>query len=181
MGDAPHQKRTRLQEADWQDILPRALLAAVRFHRRYLESYSDAPTPHDLAQSAVADILSGKRRLPENVDLFVVLHEVIRSKVSNFIARRARRGTVDLNDEILAITAHASTDGMEDTSYEQFKDAVRTCVANDSFLERMIEYLFDDPMLKPADLAAMMDVEIKEIYNAYRRLRRHVAPLRSSN
>ena len=179
MGDAPHSTHPRLQNADWNDLLPRLLLAAVRFHRRYLRSYPGAPEPHDLAQSAITNVLTGVRQLPEDVPLFVALHEVMRSKVSNFIAKKSRRGTVALDEERLAITADTNTDGKQDASYERFKHLIRECVADDPFLVRMVEHLFEDPLLKSADLAAMMGVDVREIYNAYKRLRRRVAPLRS--
>lgn len=180
MGTDPHCAHRRLRNVDWDDLLPRLLLAAERFHQRHLQPYADAPEPRDLAHAAIMDVLNGNRRLPEDVKLFVTLHEIVRSKVSNFVAKKMRRGTVALDEKLLAITADAATDGKQHASYEHFKDAVRGYVRDDPFLERMIEYLFEDPLLKPADLAAMMGVDVHEVYNAYKRLRRRVALLRRS-
>ena len=59
-------------------------------------------------------------------------------------------------------------------------DAIRAKVANDKELTQLVSLLFEDPMLKPRDLARMMGKSIKDINNAQKRLRRKLKSLRSS-
>ncbi len=169
-----------LVEAEWPRLAPRLLLYAGKLHRHVLARFPHAPDPADLVHEAVADLLSGHRARPEDVTLFVFLCGVIRSKASNFLMRQQRLdGTDRLGRYVDADSPGAHripTPGPEGEGV--LRAQVQALIADDPFLVRMTQLLFDDPELKPGDLAEMLGCTATEVYAARKRLERRVAALR---
>jgi hypothetical protein len=181
--------RARLRATDLDDLLARLLRVARGHERRVLRFYRHAPAPADLVQQAVADVLDGRRTWPPDVDAFGMLCGVMRSHVSNFAARqrpvgasgaapqpREGRRLAALAD---AATAPAPTSADAAVLDAEFRDAVRALVADDDELVRLVECLFEDPTYGAAALADRLGTDVTGIYNARKRLRRRLEPLRS--
>ena len=180
----------RLLIADWDDILPRVQLWANHFHKRYLRHVRAAPSPEDLVQEAIVKLYAGQRKLPDHVPLMTVIINNIQSDIWNFLTKegytkkdskgKGRQGWGRhigleewMNDfDRQTIPPSAELNGLH--------DAIRAKVANDKELTQLVSLLFEDPMLKPRDLARMMGKSIKDINNAQKRLRRKLKSLRSS-
>ena len=163
---------------DWEALLPRLLLWAQRLHARTLADVRGAPTAEDLVQDAVTDVLTGRRSRPEDVPLAVLLYGVIRSRASQVLSRARTRGEatgpryVSLEE---ARTVHA--DAAADPAHAaDLRDRVLALVAGDEVLEKMVALWFEDPALKPGDLADMLGLSPSQIYAATRRLRRRGDP-----
>lgn len=159
---------------DWEALLPRLLLWARRLHDRVLADVRGAPTPEDLVQDAVTDVLTGRRSRPEGVPLAVLLYGVIRSRASQVLSRAKARGETEGPryvglDEAEAAHAEAAHDPAHAAD---LRERVLALVADDEVLTRMVGLWFEDPALKAADLAALLDLPAVEVYAAARRLRR---------
>lgn len=163
-----------LHDDDWEAVLPRLLLWAQRLHARTLADVRGAPSPEDLVQDAVTDVLTGRRSRPDDVPLPVLLYGVIRSRASQVLGRAKTRGEapgpryVDL-EEARAHHAEAAADPAHASA---LRARVLRLVEGDDLLTRMVELWFEDPSLPARDLAEMLDVSPAEIYAATRRLRR---------
>ena len=159
----------RLRQAKWSQIMPRILLWSHQLHRKYLSNIRAAPEARELAQDAVADLITGKRSLPEDVPITTVLYGILRSKVSNFLNTQRPDALPESYD---------LADMSEIPDRSLLEDEVRKLVADDEVLLRMIDYLLDDPLIKPRDLAVLMNVPVREINNAQKRLRRKLSLLK---
>ncbi len=169
-------------EAQWPTLSPRLLLYAGRLHRQALGRFANAPEAVDLVHEAVTDLLTGHRVRPDGVDLFVFLCGVIRSKASNFLDRQQRldgsaRFGRYVSDEA-PIARRVQTPGPDGSGH--LRDQIRALVEDDPQLVRMTELLFDDPDLKPGDLADLMGCTANDVYSAKKRLERRVASLRQA-
>ena len=167
----------RLKNIDWEDILPRLLLVARRYYNQALRSFPGAPEPRDLVQQAIADLLGGQRTLPPDVPVFNTLCGIIRSQASNFVARQQPVGAGDhpagTRHRPLDPKTRAAPSAPDMTVEEKlFRKKVLALIGDRPLDRRIVDLLLKDPALKPADLAALLDVPIREIYNAKRRLRR---------
>ena len=167
-------------ETQWLTLSPRLLLYAGRLHRRSIGRFAGAPEPYDLVHEAVTDYLTGHRVHPDGLDLFVFLCGVIRSKASNFLDRQQRLdGTARfgryVSDEA-PVARRVSTPGPDGSGH--LRDQIRALVADDALLVSMTGLLFDDPDLKPADLADLLGCTASDVYSAKKRLDRRVAMLR---
>ena len=181
----------RLLVADWDDILPRVQLWANHFHKRYLRQVRAAPTPEDLVQEAIVKLYSGRRKLPDHVPLLTVIINNIQSDIWNFLTKegytqtdskgKGRKGWgrhIGLEEWMHNFDGHSIPPGAE---LRGLHDAIRAQVKNDLELTQMVDFLFEDPLLKPRDLARLMGLSIKQVNNAQKRLRRKLKSLRTSS
>ncbi|MEM8487587.1 MAG: hypothetical protein AAF564_18700 [Bacteroidota bacterium] len=185
-----HEVPERLLIADWDDILPRVQLWANHFHRRYLRHIRAAPTPEDLVQEAVVKLYAGQRKLPDHVPLLTVIINNIQSDIWNFLTKegytrkdskgKGRKGWgrhIGL-EEWMQNFDHSTTP--PHAELKGLHDAIKAQVSNDKELSQMVELFFEDPLLKPRDLARLMGMSIKNVNNAQKRLRRRLKSLRNS-
>lgn len=186
--------RERLRHVDLGDLLARLLCVAEGLHRRMLRSYRGAPEPRDLVQQAIVDVLDERRRWPPQVDAYGMLCGVMWSRATNFVARqrpvgrtrsrrRAGEGSrhADLNEHRSGRAADAhSPFTTPDAALmsEELRTRIRELVAGDDELERMVDLLLEDPRYSAADLADRLGTSVRTIYNARKRLRRRLDPLR---
>ena len=178
----------RLREADWDDMVPRVRLWAHQFHRRYLARVRAAPSPDDLVQEAITKLFTGKRRLPDDVPLLTVLINNIQSDIWNFLTRegytrkdskgKSRKGGgrhVLLEDWMKMQDADAVPAA---TDMRNFTKKIRKLVASDVLVSKMVDLFFQDPLLRPRDLAEMLEVPVSDINKAQKRLKRKLKHLR---
>lgn len=161
-------------------MLPRLLLWARHLHRRYLDGLPGAPSAEDLVQDAATDVLTGRRACPAGIPVFAVLHGIVRSHVSNALAR----ASVPRADGFTLRTR--SLDDMDQARQEApdtladraaVRERALALVADDAVLGQIVALWFDDPALKPLDLAEMLGLTPTEVYHAAKRLRRRLEPL----
>ncbi len=180
----------RLLVADWDDVLPRVQLWANHFHRRYLRNIRAAPSAEDLVQEAIVKLYAGQRKLPDHVPLLTVIINNIQSDIWNFLTKegytqtdskgKGRQGwgrhigleewTKDFDQQ--AIPPGAELNGLHSSIKEK--------IGSDKELNQMVDFLFEDPLLKPRDLARLMGMSIKNVNNVQKRLRRRLKSLRNS-
>ncbi len=188
--DALTEVPERLLVADWEDILPRVQLWANHFHKRYLRHIRAAPTAEDLVQEAVVKLYSGRRKLPDHVPLLTVIINNIQSDIWNFLTKegytskdskgKGRKGWgrhIGLEEWMQNFDQHAIPPGAE---LKGLHDAIRDQIGNDDELQKLVDLLFEDPLLKPRDLARLMGMSVKDVNNAQKRLRRRLSSLRKS-
>ena len=167
-------------DIDWPDVLPRLLLWAQSLHRRYLAGLPGAPTPEDLVHDAAADLLTGRRAWPEGLPAFVVLHGVVRSHVSNAVARASVPGAAGF--QLRSVPIEEGSAAWNEAADELVdRAAVRAralaLVEDDADLVRIVTLWFDDPSLKPLDVADILGLTATDVYHATKRLRRRLEPL----
>ena len=180
----------RLLATDWDDILPRVQLWANHFHRRYLRQVRAAPSPEDLVQEAIVKLYTGKRKLPDHVPLLTVIINNIQSDIWNFLTKegytkkdsqgKGRKGWgrhMGLEEWMQNFDEHALPPAAE---LNGLHDAIRAKIEDDRELIKMVDFLFEDPQLKPRDLARLMGLSIQHVNNAQKRLRRKLKSLRTS-
>lgn len=188
--DAPLDPPEALRNADWDDLVPRLRLWAHHFHRRYLARIRAAPSPDDLVQEAIVKLYTGRRRLPDQVPLLTVLINNIQSDIWNFLTRegytrkdskgKGREGWgrhVGLEDwmaevDRTSLPAEADLKHLHGRIKERFKD--------DPLVLRMVDLLFQDPLLMPRDLAQLLNTSVFDINKAQKRLKRGVDGLKDA-
>lgn len=174
----------RLLVADWEDIIPRVRLWAVHFHKRYLQHIRAAPSPDDLVQEAIVKLYTGKRTIPDHVPLMTVIINNIQSDIWNFLTKegytrkdsrgKGRKGWgrhVGLEDWMEEVDKNRIPEKHE---MNELYRTVASRVTDDPMLLRMVDLIFEDPLLKPRDLAKLLGTSIKEVNNAQKRLRRRL-------
>ena len=178
----------RLLVADWDDIVPRVRLWAHHFHRRYLQNIRAAPSPDDLVQEAIVKLYTRRRTLPDHVPLVTVLINNIQSDIWNFLTKegyttrnRQGKGRKGWGRHVgLEAWMQAQDDRGVPPAAEMrgLYEAIQARVKDDPVLVAMVDLLFDDPLLKPRDLARLLNMSVKEVNNAQKRLRRRLQEFR---
>ena len=179
----------RLLVADWDDIVPRIRLWAYHFHNRYLNNIRAAPSPDDLVQEAIVKLYTRKRKLPDHVPLLTVLINNIQSDIWNFLTKegyaqknkgKGRKGWgrhVGLEEWMKTHDERSIPPAIELRGLYQ---AMHEKIQDDPMLVTMLDLLFQDPLLKPRDLARLLGTTVKDVNNAQKRLRRKVQEFRET-
>lgn len=159
----------RLTLLDWDDLLPRLLLFAERLHGTWqMHRAPGSPSPEDLVNDAITAAFEGRRTWPSGVDAYRFLSEAVRSLASNALARsRLQQLGLDLDSMALPFDDPAQVRLIEAT--------ILDVLDGDQDLITFATLLFEDPRLKPLDIAALMDRPIREIRNIKRRFHRRMA------
>ena len=161
-----------LSESDWEELVLRLSLYAETLLRRSASSNPLVLEAQDFVLSAMEAWLTGRREKPEGIDLFTFLTMVIRSSIAHEFARLKRRNTLNIEDIAFKMLVKPMEDRFE-------LDQALKLVEGDELFSDMIKLLFEDPELRAHDLAAMLGVPIRDIYQAMRRMRRRLSQLRS--
>lgn len=147
----------------------------TRFFYRY---YGSEPRldRNDLIQGAKSALLEGRRHWrPEKVTLVKCLCSAMRSIASHILEKEKRQHTRPLGDS--AEVEFSKRDDL--AAYHEVCDDLRHLTSGDPVLSRMIEFLIDDPEMKPRNMVeSMADLPHKELGNAYRRLNRLIDRLK---
>ena len=180
----------RLLVADWDDIIPRVRLWATHFHKRYLKNIRAAPSPDDLVQEAIVKLYTGRRKIPDHVPLMTVIINNIQSDIWNFLTKEGYtksdsrgKGRKGWGRHIGLEEWMEEHDAQSLPSQSELKDlyaVISSKVADDEMLQKMVDLLFEDPLLKPRDMARLLGASIKEVNNAQKRLRRRLQDIRNA-
>ena len=68
----------------------------------------------------------------------------------------------------------------DQSELKELYTTISSKVTDDPMLLKMVDLLFEDPLLKPAILARLLGASIKEVNNAQKRLRRRLQDLRQA-
>jgi len=158
------------ETVDWAALIPRLSLFASKIHSKVLQDVHGAPTPEDLVQDTITDVLTGRRTLPNlnEVSLLHALCSIVRSKASNYV-NTIKSGNVSWEEG----EHDKATFPRQDTILRE-EELFRTVfgkIEDDPELVLIAKKLWDEPRLTPRELSALTDIEIKDVYNALRRLR----------
>ena len=180
---------------DWEEILERLTRHA---HYKLLRlvwrgvpfSRGGAPPggveAADLASEAIVDFLDGRRKRDPEVqpDLLTFLKGVVDSKVSHLVesvenvstarlTEGQERGGVQAIGHSSSATVAASELIIDQEGLEQFRLRIWREIEDDNLAIQILD-CYEAGLKKPAEMAEAIGVEVEEIYNAQKRLRRKV-------
>jgi DNA-directed RNA polymerase specialized sigma24 family protein len=182
----------------WTELVERLTLHASsklrRLHWRGVSGSLGGKTPGgieavDLAQSAILDVIEGKRTWDPQADpdFLKFLQGVVDSKVSHLVEglenRKSRRlGPASAGDENSgAYEVEASGPSPAELvvnrdSAETFRAAVIKCLEGDDLAYKVLECL-EAEYTKPSEIAEMLGISVADVNNAQKRLRRKLDQL----
>ena len=172
-----------LVQADWEAIWKRLRRFAHRYY--WLPAKVRGVDLDDLVQEAILDTISGDRHLPPNVELVTFLCQVIRSKAYNLLKKKE----IDIVSPLEEIPQRQLflTAGARFTEYVKEVDKQDDCqrvfhklgefVSGNDLESRMVDKWWEQPDIKPKEMAKELGVSIVEIRNAQKRLSRKVRKL----
>jgi len=171
------------EREDWTAIWKRLRRFAHKYYY-WLPSRVSGIDLDDLVQDAITDVIAGDRHQPPDVELVTFLCHVIRSKADHILKKKESR-VVSIEEvplTCLRIPVGATYmddpgDGDRQAAYQRLCDRVRELVRDDELISRMVELWLSKPELKPREMAKELDVPIKEIRNAQKRLSRRASRL----
>ena len=160
---SPPEHLERLRQADWDDLYPRALWWAKTWHKKYL---SDAPSPWepmDLLHEAIEALYSGRRTFPKEVPLLTTIINVMKSMAGNVIRKKDHQRDPLEEGQVVGKAT--------DVPAWLCEDALRI-MKGDEIAVKIITLWCEDPDLPARDLAAKLGIDVKEVYNAHKRMKR---------
>ncbi|HJZ90602.1 MAG TPA: hypothetical protein VKE40_06985 [Gemmataceae bacterium] len=140
--------------------------------------------PADLAAEAITDVIDGKRQWNRETDpdFLHFLFAVVDSKVSHLVQGKENRVTRRLAGavedsapkfDIVDPQPDPATEFMNRDALERFRDAILKEVAGDKLVEGIFDCLAAE-ITKPAEMAVILGITVKDVNNAQKRLRRKV-------
>jgi hypothetical protein len=180
-----------LSEDQWTEIVERlthyAACRIIRHTWRGLRlaqggSVPGGVDPSDLAADAITGVIEGKRawnqtEYPVFLDF---LRSVVDSRLSHLVGgvenRTTRRTPATADDgetdlDMAAPDPDPAVVCLDKDALERFRDALVEAIGTDSLLRGLLSCLESD-MTKPEDIATVLDVTVKEVNNAKKRLQR---------
>jgi DNA-directed RNA polymerase specialized sigma24 family protein len=185
--------RLPLTEEEWVEIYNRLLLYTYRKFG-YLQNQLKAGIDLDgVVHESILALLADKRRLPEGLDVFIFLCGVIRSKVDAIkkSAEERRRIIIELNDidtqiEYPSVLVYNNLPGSnhqasdQQVRYNETVHQIRNCIQNDEVLLQYVDELIDSPDNKPNEIARKLNISIRQIQNAQKRLKRLISRIKEA-
>ena len=188
--------RKLLEEQLTEEIMQRLMAHAVRKAQRlYWQGIRNGPMPggdaHDVVITAVEKVWTGRRNweLDQQPDLFLYLKGVVDSEINNLVESKAnRRLRVALPD----VNTEDQPDDLVVPSVEEEESRREEERRSDDFFLGFYDYLnaepdlqkildcFFDGIVKPRKIAAKLDVNAKDIYNARKRLDKRLKAYRTA-
>lgn len=141
--------------------------------------------PVDLASTAITDVIQGKRVWNRETDpnFLDYLRSVVDSKVSHLVNglenrknRRMTRGAAESECDAPSREPEPVTAHIDRESLDRLHAAIIEAIRSDKLVEDIFECL-NSGMTKPADIAIILEVTVKEVNNAQKRLKRKVDAL----
>ena len=167
-----------LHEVAWDDIIKKLKAYSIVKIKKYNNDNSDelVQTAMDIANEAITSLWSEERKWNTNYypDVFSFLKGAVDSLVSSYYKKLSKNKKVEINENIID----------DKSSFES------NYIATD--LKSVINKSFDDDALaglvfdsiaqgyKPKEISEDLGVEIKEIYNAVKRVNRKMVEIQKS-
>lgn len=187
------EKRTieLIQQADWDDIVPRLMkYALTKLSIRSgspLEGYSINEIAHDIVYNSIKKVIEGKRKWePDRGPLLkFVMFSVIRSEISHlyksdYYSATQRMPVPQEDGDMNPVSRDDLPDNVDSDSNVapdqnileiEMRDSIFKAVEGDNELSDIVLCMYDG-IDKPEDIANQLNVDVKVIYNAKKRLRR---------
>lgn len=173
----------RLRE-ELPGIYPALLARAVKIARNSsLAGGNPATTKQaarDLLHQSVLDTAEEDRKWnPDEVPLYVFLVGVMRSKASNHNTNEKRKATVhgvDLSE--MPAGSNPLISYMSAEACAEIEEVAFEAALEDPVLEKIVEELMDNNR-KPREIAEATGMDVKDVANAVRKLRRRIEKKRS--
>jgi hypothetical protein len=145
--------------------------------------------PADLAAEAITDCIEGKRQWNQEAepDFLSFLRSVVDSKVSHLAELLENRFTRRIAESKEGLPAYEVPDRAPDPAkvcldkdaLEKLRAAILKEIEGDTLVEGIFECL-ESEITKPADIAVVLGVDVKEVNNAQKRLRRKVEKVKNN-
>lgn len=169
-----------LSNQELKALTAKLLLKAQRFR-----SWKGIPPPEDLVQEVLLDLYSGRRTLTGDGSLFEECSGILWDNVRAHYRLWKRRGIPasidDPDNEALTDTLGVFDETIDDEmDRHTFCQKAAARVKDIALLASMVALLCQDPFLKSQELADRLGVDVNDIYNASRRLRRHLRSLKKT-
>jgi len=178
-----------------------------KVHCKFAERLKKIPIalpPDDLLQEAIMDLLIGKRNWPwEKVKLHVCIFNIVKSKVSHIEDKWKRLNENDsLVQQIKEPVSDILGQAMDENSSHRMNLNDSSCntmihrlhhsekpdlheliisfFSEDNLLKKILEYQLncEDCTVKPAVIAKRLNVDIQDVYNANKRLKRKLKDIK---
>lgn len=187
------EKRTLelIQQAEWGDIVPRLMKYALTKlsirSRSPLEGHSIDDIAHDIVYDSIKKVIEGKRQWdPDRGSLLnFLMFSVIRSDISHLYKSDYYDATqrlsipqddgdmnpISRNDVNNNIDRDGSAAPDKNILDNEMRDSIFKAVEGDDELSDIVLCMYEG-IDKPEDIANQLNVDVKVIYNARKRLRR---------
>jgi hypothetical protein len=184
----------RMSDQEWKELWKRLKLFTYKKYG-WLLKHIRALDLDEIILDAIEDTFFGIRRWPprdaegneKDVKLLFFLCQTIRSKIS-YLAKQSPKH-VSVQDEIPAeqveslkrshlYTLQAKEESDEQARYNELGEKLLESVRSDTLLERIVNSLIEDPDLKPKEIAKQLEVSVREIQNAQKRIGRRAKKAR---
>ena len=143
----------------------------------FLRKIPDAPDPDELLHETIVDLLEGIRHCPlDHAGLPVYLFNIVRSKTSHLYEKWKKERIVKESEAIL----ERENNQMEAADAPNLYHKIMAMVADDVILRQIVEYRLTHPEeepIKAQKIADQLGYDLKEVYNANRRLKTRLEPL----
>ena len=158
-------------EKEWKALRNRLTLFAHKNFGSYL-SFQDI---EDIVSEAILDTYTGHRNWPSeshpNLELFVFVCGVIRSKVSHAWEKAVKLTYIEDNVEEILSLAHPTASAEQQAIYHELCNQMLGSIRDESLVQ-LLGLIADTPDLKPGEMAHLLNKPIEVIRNDLKRLRR---------
>lgn len=180
-------------KADWDTLLPQ-LLAYTRWKLKELTwrgsksgTIPGSKEPMDFIQEAIMKALHGQRLwVQERVDLLTFLKGIISSDINNLVEKSENKLEIRATlaeEETNAFTVDIS--GLESDPVSPFygspyihyeqketRDRILSKLQEDKIAYAVVRLVIDEGIDRPKQIAERLNIDIKDVFNAKKRLRR---------
>lgn len=163
----------------------------------WIDKIMGNPNPDDLLNESVNDLLNDKRHCPEDSliikkSLINCLYWIVKSKVSHIKdkLKRQEQQAESVSDEQPSDTfgqtirseeldkaRDSVTDRLISETEPDLKEQILSLVADDPMLEKIVKHQLENPDSNPRHIAEALRIDIKDLYNANRRLKERLKVL----
>jgi len=175
-----------LEEADWNDLLPRLLKYARYKSLKLLQFGHIVADPEELVEKAIGLAYGvgeddgyrewNKEKFP---DLYIFLLTIINSIVSHLIEHHKKFPTDGIEDqEILSASPNPEEVVIQTDNLEKIQKRIYQAVEGDDEIETVILFI-GEGLTAPRDIAAQTGFDIARVNSILKRIRRKLRPLYS--
>ena len=177
---ASHQEHNMSRNGkNWERLLSvgdilfiKGKLYAISYHKKFLAGCPSIVDPQDLLMEAIAALGSGKRVMPDDLEVMVIVKNVIRSIASNYAKRRNTE--VEYAAMKRLYTRFSINRDEHKAEIRIDYESLKASLSEEPLLVKLLELLWEDPEIKPRDIAQVLKIPVKDIHPALKRLRKKV-------
>jgi len=126
--------------------------------------------PDDFLFEAIEELINGKRKWPQGMNLQWCLFKITGWKISEYVSNgRTEIVTLTGMEDYISDENDSKEDSIPDE--DAAVDTILKLIKGDEFLEKMVRFILKTGIIKSGEIAEKLDVDINEIYNATKRLK----------